>query len=157
MHLDNAKNKIDLTKTITTYDRFYNSIEIMFKTMLLDSYFIIRGKTHTFKKQQNKMKKEGKTDETHEINIKKSTNQQFFHRRSKKIRKKNTRNKSQNRIRHRTHTVPYHPALCKRYHKSDENRASGIRKRSIHHSGNRTGGTGKRRTHKICTYGHPHL
>lgn len=99
MHLDDAKNKIDLTKTITTYDRFYNSIEIMFKTMLLDSYFIIRGKTHTFKKQQNKMKKEGKTDETHEINIKKSTNQQFFHRRSKKIRKKNTRNKSQNRIR----------------------------------------------------------
>ena len=57
MHLDDAKNKIDLTKTITTYDRFYNSIEIMFKTMLLDSYFIIRGKTHTFKKQQNKMKK----------------------------------------------------------------------------------------------------
>lgn len=68
MHLDDAKNKIDLTKTITTYDRFYNSIEIMFKTMLLDSYFIICGKTHTFKKQQNKMKKEGKTDETHEIN-----------------------------------------------------------------------------------------
>lgn len=99
MHLDDVKNKIDLTKTITTYDRFYNSIEIMFKTMLLDSYFIIRGKTHTFKKQQNKMKKEGKTDETHEINIKKSTNQQFFHRRSEKIRKKNTRNKSQNRIR----------------------------------------------------------
>ncbi len=32
------------------------------------------------------------------------------------------------RIRHRTHTVPYHPALCKRYHKSNENRASGIRK-----------------------------
>ena len=31
MHLDDAKNKIDLTKTITTYDRFYNSIEIMFK------------------------------------------------------------------------------------------------------------------------------
>ena len=99
MHLDDVKNKIDLTKTITTYDRFYNSIEIMFKTMLLDSYFIIRGKTHTFKKQQNKMKKEGKTDETHEINIKKSTNQQFFHRRSEKIRKKNTRNKSQNSIR----------------------------------------------------------
>lgn len=60
MHLDDVKNKIDLTKTITTYDRFYNSIEIMFKTMLLDSYFIIRGKTHTFKKQQNKMKKKEK-------------------------------------------------------------------------------------------------
>ena len=53
IHLDNAKNKIDLTKTITTYDRFYNSIEIMFKTMLLNSYFIIRGKTHTFKFSTN--------------------------------------------------------------------------------------------------------
>lgn len=52
IHLDDAKNKIGLTKTITTYDRFYNSIEIMFKTMLLDSYFIIHGKTHIFKKQQ---------------------------------------------------------------------------------------------------------
>ncbi len=99
MHLDDVKNKIDLTKTITTYDRFYNSIEIMFKTMLLDSYFIIRGKTHTFKKQQNKMKKEGKTDETHEINIKKHKSTIFFTEEVKKIRKKNTRNKSQNSIR----------------------------------------------------------
>ena len=88
MHLDDAKNKIDLTKTITTYDRFYNSIEIMFKTMLLDSYFIIRGKTHTFKKQQNKMKKEGKTDETHEINIKKAQINNFFTEEVKKFARK---------------------------------------------------------------------
>lgn len=88
MHLDDVKNKIDLTKTITTYDRFYNSIEIMFKTMLLDSYFIIRGKTHTFKKQQNKMKKEGKTDETHEINIKKAQINNFFTEEVKKFARK---------------------------------------------------------------------
>lgn len=89
MHLDDVKNKIDLTKTITTYDRFYNSIEIMFKTMLLDSYFIIRGKTHTFKKQQNKMKKEGKTDETHEINIKKKAQiNNFFTEEVKKFARK---------------------------------------------------------------------
>ena len=88
MHLDDAKNKIDLTKTITTYDRFYNSIEIMFKTMLLNSYFIIRGKTHTFKKQQNKMKKEGKTDETHEINIKKAQINNFFTEEVKKFARK---------------------------------------------------------------------
>lgn len=88
MHLDDVKNKIDLTKTITTYDRFYNSIEIMFKIMLLDSYFIIRGKTHTFKKQQNKMKKEGKTDETHEINIKKAQINNFFTEKVKKFARK---------------------------------------------------------------------
>lgn len=88
IHLDNAKNKIDLTKTITTYDKFYNSIEIMFKTMLLDSYFIIHGKTHTFKKQQNKMKKEGKTDETHEINIKKAQINNFTTEELKKFARK---------------------------------------------------------------------
>ena len=88
IHLDDAKNKIGLTKTITTYDRFYNSIEIMFKTMLLDSYFIIHGKTHIFKKQQNKMKKEVKTDETHEINIKKTQINNFFTEEVKKFARK---------------------------------------------------------------------
>ena len=88
MHLDDAKNKMDLTKTITTYDRFYNSIEIMFKTILLDSYFIIRGKTHTFKKQQNKMRKEGKTDEIHEITIKKAQINNFFTEEVKKFARK---------------------------------------------------------------------
>lgn len=56
--------------------------------MLLDSYFIIRGKTHTFKKQQNKMKKEGKTDETHEINIKKAQINNFFTEEVKKFARK---------------------------------------------------------------------
>jgi len=59
MHLDDAKNKIDMTKTITTYDRWYNSVELMLKTIQMDSYFIIRGKTSTFKKQQKQMKQNG--------------------------------------------------------------------------------------------------
>ena len=68
MHLDDEKNKIDMTKTITTYDRRYNSVELMLKTIQMDSYFRIRGKTSTFKKQ---MKNNEKTDETFEINLKK--------------------------------------------------------------------------------------
>ena len=36
MHLDDAKNKIDMTKTITTYDRYYNSVEIMLKTIQME-------------------------------------------------------------------------------------------------------------------------
>ena len=72
MHLDDAKNKMDITKTITTYDRWYNSVEIMLKTIQMESYFIIRGKTSTFKKQQKQMQNNGKTDETFEINLKKS-------------------------------------------------------------------------------------
>ena len=55
-HLEDAKNKIDLTHTITTYDRFYNSQELMLKTMQLNSYFVIRGKTSTFRKQLKQTK-----------------------------------------------------------------------------------------------------
>ena len=40
---------------ITCYDRYYNSTEIMLKTETLDSYYLIRGKTNTFKKQQQRM------------------------------------------------------------------------------------------------------
>lgn len=64
IHLDDAKNKLDLTKTITLYDRGYNSVELMFKTELLNSFYIIRGKTSTFKKKQQKMEKHKKTDKT---------------------------------------------------------------------------------------------
>lgn len=99
MHLDDAKNKIDMTKTITTYDRWYNSVELMLKTIQMDSYFIIRGKISTFKKQQKQMKNDEKTDETFEINLKKSQINNFFTDSVKKIRKKNTRTKSQNSIR----------------------------------------------------------
>lgn len=68
-HLEDAKNKINLTHTITTYDRFYNSKELMLKTMQLDSYFIIRGKTTTFKKQQQKMEINRQNDEEFDINL----------------------------------------------------------------------------------------
>ena len=68
-HLEDAKNKIDLTHTITTYDRFYNSKELMLKTMQLNSYFVIRGKTNTFKKQQQKMDKDKQKDAEFEINL----------------------------------------------------------------------------------------
>ena len=44
-----------MNKVITCYDRYYNSTEIMLKTGTLNSYYLIRGKTNTFKKQQEKM------------------------------------------------------------------------------------------------------
>ena len=88
MHLDDAKNKIDMTKTITTYDRWYNSVELMLKTIQMDSYFIIRGKTSTFKKQQKQMKQNEKTDETFEINLKKSQINNFFTDSVKKFARK---------------------------------------------------------------------
>ena len=53
-HLEDLKNKINMNKVITCYDRYYNSTEIMLKTETLDSYYLIRGKTNTFKKQHKK-------------------------------------------------------------------------------------------------------
>lgn len=55
----------------------------MFKTELLNSFYIIRGKTSTFKKKQQKMEKHKKTDKTFFIsldslkrrNFKKKTNE----------------------------------------------------------------------------------
>ena len=68
-HLNDVKNTIDLTRTIITFDRFYNSIELMLTIMLLNSFFVIRGKTSTFKKQQEIMKRNHKTDSIFEINL----------------------------------------------------------------------------------------
>jgi len=68
-HLNDVKDKIDLTKTITNYDRGYNSTELMLKTIQLESYFIIRGKETTFTKQQRKMEKTDKSDQTFKINL----------------------------------------------------------------------------------------
>ena len=69
IHLDDAKDKMDLTKTITTYDRGYNYTELMVKTIQLDSYFLIRAKKSTFKKWQLKMEKTGKTDQTFNVSL----------------------------------------------------------------------------------------
>jgi hypothetical protein len=69
IHLDDAKDKMDLTKTITTYDRGYNYTELMIKTIKLNSYFIIRAKTSVFKKQQSLMEKTQTNDKTFDINL----------------------------------------------------------------------------------------
>lgn len=87
-HLDDANKKIDLNKAITIYDRFYNSIELMLKTIILDSYFIIRGKTSTFKKEQEKMEKEKTNDETFKISLNNAQIKKFHSEEAKEIARK---------------------------------------------------------------------
>ena len=41
----------------------------MLKTESLNSYYLIRGKTNTFKKQQQRMDMDKKTDEIFDINL----------------------------------------------------------------------------------------
>ena len=43
-HLNNLKQRLDITKVITIYDRGYPSIELMAKTIDLNSKFLIRLK-----------------------------------------------------------------------------------------------------------------
>ncbi len=71
IHLDDAKDKIDLKKTITTYDRGYNFTELMVKTIQLESYFLIRAKKSTFKKKQSAMETKGINDATFRITLNK--------------------------------------------------------------------------------------
>ena len=71
IHLDDAKDKIDLKKTITTYDRGYNFTELMVKTIQLESYFLIRAKKSTFKKKQSAMETKGINDVTFRITLNK--------------------------------------------------------------------------------------
>ncbi|WP_231476090.1 hypothetical protein [Methanobrevibacter oralis] len=78
-HLNDVKNKINMNKVITCYDRFYNATEIMLKTESLNSYYLIRGKTNAFKKKQ-KMDNEKTNDKTFDINLNNS---------KKDIKKKN--------------------------------------------------------------------
>ena len=87
-HLDDVKNKVNMNKVITCYDRFYNSSEIMLKTETLGSYYIIRGKTSTFKKQQLKMEKENKNDETFDISLNNSKTKRFHEEELKKVARK---------------------------------------------------------------------
>jgi len=54
-HLEDAKDKIDLKKTITIYDRGYPSKDLILKTMDLNSFFVIRLKKDTFKEQREKL------------------------------------------------------------------------------------------------------
>ena len=87
-HLDDVKNKINMCNVITYYDRYYNSTEIMLKTESLNSYFLIRGKTNTFKKQQQIMENDKKTDETFDISLNNSKIRRFHEEELKKIARK---------------------------------------------------------------------
>ena len=87
-HLDDVKNKINMDNMITCYDRYYNSTEIMLKTETLDSYYLIRGKRSTFKKQQQRMDNDKKTDETFDINLNNSKIKRFHDEGLKKIARK---------------------------------------------------------------------
>ena len=84
IHLDDAKDKMDLTKTITTYDRGYNYTELMIKTIKLNSYFIIRAKTNVFKKQQSQMEKTQTNDKTFDINLNAAKINKFYNEDLKK-------------------------------------------------------------------------
>lgn len=53
-HLENLKHRFDITRIITIYDRGYGSIELMIKTMDLDSKFLIRLPKSTFKREIQK-------------------------------------------------------------------------------------------------------
>ena len=87
-HLDDVKNKINMNNIITCYDRFYNSTEIMLKTETLNSYYLIREKTNTFKKQQQKMDNDKKTDETFDISLNNAKIKKFHDEKLKKIARK---------------------------------------------------------------------
>ena len=65
-HLENLKQRFDIKKLITIYDRGYPSIELMVKTIDLDSKFLIRLPKNVFRRQINKMQT---NDEIIKINI----------------------------------------------------------------------------------------
>lgn len=55
-HLENIKQRLDITKLITVYDRGYSSIELMMKTIDLDSKFLIRLPKNVFRHPIKQMK-----------------------------------------------------------------------------------------------------
>ena len=65
-HLENLKQRFDIKKLITIYDRGYPSIELMVKTIDLDSKFLIRLPKNVFRRQINKMQT---NDEIIKINM----------------------------------------------------------------------------------------
>ncbi len=67
-HINDLKDKINLNKTITVYDRGYNSTELILHHLLNKSHFIIRLKKDTYKHQRQKMLSD---DENIEVKIKK--------------------------------------------------------------------------------------
>ena len=81
-HLDDVK---------TCYDRFYNATELMLKTESLDSYYLIRGKSYVFKKQQKQMENDKTNDETFEINLNNSKIKKYRDEELKKLARKQKR------------------------------------------------------------------
>ena len=77
-----------MNKVITCYDRYYNSTEIMLKTGTLNLYYLIRGKTNTFKKQQEKMDMDKKNRRNIRYKSKQSKNKKFHDEELKKIARK---------------------------------------------------------------------
>ena len=80
-HLDNLNQRINMTNTITTYDRGYDSLELMLKHKSINSYFLIRLKSDDFKKERKYMKT---NDETINITINTTRTQNFHNKELKK-------------------------------------------------------------------------
>lgn len=87
-HLENLKNRFDLKRVITIYDRGYDSIELMATTENYGSKYLIRLKKSTFKNQINKL---NSNDGIIEINL---TNARLKSIRDEKLREK-LRNKNE--------------------------------------------------------------
>lgn len=67
-HINDLKDKINIEKTITVYDRGYNSTQLILHHLVNNSHFIIRLKEDTYKTQRAKMISD---DENIEIKVKK--------------------------------------------------------------------------------------
>ena len=65
-HLKNMKNRFNIRKLITVFDRGYASIELMIQIKDLDSKFLIRLPKNLFKNQIKQMKT---NDEIIKINM----------------------------------------------------------------------------------------
>ena len=85
-HLDNLNQRIDMTNTITTYDRGYAGLELMLKHMSIDSYFLIRLRSDDFQNDKKYMKS---NDEFINININSNRTQNFHNEELKKEALKN--------------------------------------------------------------------
>ncbi len=55
-HIKNLSERMNLEKTITLYDRGYNSIKLILEHFIHDSYFVIRSKITMFKNERKLMK-----------------------------------------------------------------------------------------------------
>lgn len=80
-HLDNLNQRIDMTNTITTYDRGYDALELMLKHKSINSYFLIRLKADDFKNERKQMKT---NDETIDLTINRTRTQNFHDEELKK-------------------------------------------------------------------------